>query len=108
MLQGRFSPGNILQKDIGPMRKYGRRANEELRGKEADFEVTDISAIAPDRDLRWTRTSDLRRIAPTRITSAETLGEPRTKIARQTRKLSSYLFDHLGVGRIFLIEREKR
>jgi len=27
------------------MRKYGRRANEELRGKEADFEVTDISTI---------------------------------------------------------------
>lgn len=55
------------------MRKYGRRANEEVCSKEADFEVTDISTIAPDRDLRWTRTNDLRRIALTRITSTETL-----------------------------------
>lgn len=37
-----------------PMRKYGRRAYEKLRGKQVDFEVTDISTIAPDRDLRWT------------------------------------------------------
>lgn len=53
MLQDRFFLGNILQKDIKfpPIRKYGRRANEKLCGKEEDFEVTDISTIASDRDL---------------------------------------------------------
>lgn len=76
MPQDRFFPGNIPQKDIKfpPTRKYGRRANEKLRGEEADFEVTDISAIAPARDLRWTRANDLRRIALTRITSTEISG----------------------------------
>jgi len=43
---------------VPSMRKYRRRANEELRGKEVDFEVTDISTIyiykVSDRDLRWT------------------------------------------------------
>lgn len=56
------------------MRKYGRRVNEEVRGKQTDFEVADISTIAPGRDLRWTQPNDLRRIALTRITSIETLG----------------------------------
>lgn len=84
MLQDRFFLGNIFQKDIefSRMKKHERRANEELRGKEADFEVTDISTIAPDRDLRWTRANDLWRIALTRITSTETSRELGTEIAK--------------------------
>lgn len=75
MLRDGFFLGNILQKDIKllRMKKYGWRANEELRGEEADFEVADISMIPPGpRFAMDTSQRDLGRIALTRITSTET------------------------------------
>lgn len=45
MPQDKFSLGNILQKDIEFLLRGNMEggANEELRGEQADFEVTDIS-----------------------------------------------------------------
>jgi len=59
------------------MRKYGRRANEELRGKEADFEVTDISTTYIKYRIEicdgHEPTISQEALALTRITSTEIL-----------------------------------